>query len=182
MKEIKKLTSFTPVFFMFVILAVLLVFMCLPTGQIGANAENGILDLSNESTDSNLYSLRGEWQFYYGGFLASGENSVYETIKVPSSWTNAANGNYPLNGGATYRLTIKAADDMGYLLYVPDIPSSYVILINGEQKAQAGTVSLEASVMQYKNTLIPIEAKDGSIEIVIHVANHNIYHSGLVPL
>jgi signal transduction histidine kinase len=180
LKEIKKLTSFTPMFFMFVILAVLLIFMCLPTGQIEVHAKNGILDFSNESTNGNLYSLRGEWQFYYGDFLASGENDVYETIEVPSSWTNAANGNYPLNGGATYRLIIKAAQGREYMLYVPDIPSSYVIFINGEQKAQAGTVSLEASVMQYRNTLIPIEAKNGNIEIVIHAANHSIYHSGLV--
>jgi len=174
----KKLTSFIPAALMFLILAVLFVFMCLPTGQISGVAEDGILDLRGSQTVGLLYSLRGDWQFAYGELLEPGEQpGRYGTIEVPSSWHTSG---YPLNGAATYRLTVLTDYDGVFLLYVPDMPSAYAIWVNGEFIREAGTVSLEVSRVLYESALIPVKADNGEIEIVMQIGNQYSYHSGFV--
>lgn len=183
----KKIISFIPVIFIFIILAVLFIFMCLPQNQSSIKAENGVLDLRGVEGNTKIAPLQGEWEFIYGKLLkpdeitgiANIENK--ETMTVPKSWDEEG---YPLNGSATYKLTvlIKPEDEQKPLtLFLPEISSSYVLWVNGEIIHSAGTipcVSSEGSAY-FENALIPIRSVNGRIEIVLQVSNYHFTSAGI---
>lgn len=176
----KKLPAAIPASAMFLILAVLLVFMCLPIGQNTGNAVNGVLDLRKTQQNGLLYTLNGEWSYTNGKLLTPGDNyTFFETIKTPSSWEDAG---YSLNGCATYRLNILVGEKKPLMLYIPEISTAYALWVNGTFIREAGTVSANAETGKpmFENALIPIQAENSVIELLIQVSNHNFMYSGLM--
>lgn len=174
----KKIPSFIPVAIMFMILAVLLVFMCLPQNQNIETAVKGILSLRNET--AKIYTLHGEWDFVYGELLSPDElhKRQTDTVVVPGSWSDLG---YPLNGFATFRLTVMTEGQDELMLYLPEISSAYILWINGEITRTAGNVSVEAEENRpfFENVLIPVTARNGVVELVLQVSNYQFMYAGI---
>lgn len=176
----KKLTSLIPVAFIFAILAGLLFFMCLPQNQSQATAQDGILDLRGEAVKSKVAPLHGQWDFVYGKLLTPDEFANRQTfaIDVPGSWDDEG---YPLNGCATYRLTILTDNSEALTLFLPEIPSSYVLWVNGKIARICGTVSADSAEgnPHFENALVPVYAQDGTIELVLQISNYHFINGGI---
>jgi len=174
---------------MFIILAILLVFMCLPLGQTAVPAADGVLDLRGEDMGGQIYQLTGEWLFHYGALMAPDDFPVQtETIEIPSTGEDEG---HSLNGYATYRLVIRTDDTEQFMLYIPEISSAYSLWVNGECRRSAGVVSenREEGRPLFENALLPVRAEKGHdsegglVELVIQVSNYHFMRSSLaIPL
>jgi signal transduction histidine kinase len=178
--------------------------LSLPDHWVSTRATEGIVDLRDEDFDQNLYTLGGEWEFYYGklltpadfdeGFDAGGEYSTdagvsdtqlfaagsseeTEYLTVPSDW--ALHG-YPLYGCGTYRLRLLTHERQLTLL-VPEIPDASVIYVNGKIVFTAGTVSdnPEGFSASVRNAFVTFDTMAGEAEVIIQVANYQWGESGL---
>jgi len=154
--------------------------MCLPLNQSTVTALNGELDLRPEDFGDHVYALKGNWRIVYGELLPpSDPMEEAESIQVPSLWSEQG---YPHLGAATHRLTVYVADDhTPYMLMMNSVSSAYVMWVNGERLYETGTVSADAADSEalYSNALIPVHAKDGVLDIVLHVSNHEFYSGGI---
>jgi signal transduction histidine kinase len=157
-------------------------FLSYPYDRELGRASNGTLDLRGEQMNETLFTLGGDWEFYYGKLLtpadfASGEAGDFELISVPSDWSREG---YPLYGCATYRLKLKT-DESSLALFVPEIPNASAVFINGETVFRAGTVSSysEGFSSSLRNELVTFETSLGEAEIIIQAANFNWAESGL---
>jgi len=156
--------------------------MCLPIGEKTVGAEGGVLDLRGADMETGVYTLDGEWEFYYGARLTpqdfgSGARQAV-TIGVPSAWE--AEG-YPRSGFATYRLTVYTDGDEPLTLFLPEIYTAYTLWANGEIVSRAGVVSDAPADSRpaYENVLLPVALSNGAVELVIQVGNYDFYESGL---
>ena len=166
----KKFPLFIPAIVMFAILAILLVFMCLPLGQTPARAVSGNANISHTELDSSIWQLTGQWQYVPDKLLTADEfPDNAKTINLPDGW------NDPINGCATYRLTIHT-DAMSQLnIFVPEIYTAYKLYINGEYVRGAGKVSTDpkSGNPQFEASLNPVKAVGGQIEILIQASNYS---------
>ncbi|MCL2662245.1 MAG: sensor histidine kinase [Oscillospiraceae bacterium] len=173
----KKLISFIPAALMFIILAVLFVFMCLPQNRSSATAQNGVLDLRGEE---HIAPLRGQWEFIYGELLTPDElkDRPMGFIEVPESWVNQG---YPLNGFATYRLTILTDKTTPLTLFLPEIFTAYELWVNGDILRTTGVVSGNPAEgrMLVENAMVSVAAENGVIELVIQISNYHFNEAGL---
>ena len=121
----KKTSSLIPIIIMFVILAGLFVFMCLPQNPISVTAQNGIMDLRGQPS-AQVSPLHGQWEFVYGEFVMPGDfqNRQPDFINVPDSW---ADHGYALNGFATYRLTVLTDETNPLTLFLPETDRKSVV-------------------------------------------------------
>jgi len=172
-----------PIAAMFIILAILLAFMCLPLGQTTVPAVDGAMDLTGVDMGGRLYRLTGEWRFHYGELIAPEDfRGQAENIEIPSAWEDTG---HSLNGCATYRLVIRTDDAGQFMLYVPEISSAYSLWVNGEFRRSAGVVSenREEGRPLFENALLPVRAENGTVELVIQVSNYHFMRSSLtIPL
>lgn len=136
--------------------------------------------------------LVGKWEFYWGEFLDPADFHYNKTpsrpsfIKVPASWTNQKNPegkDCPAYGYATYRLLIHLSDSIPTLgLEIPKIWSATKIWANRELIFQAGKVA--SRLDDYENKIIGktvmVTPKSGQIELIVQVANYDIFISGIV--
>jgi signal transduction histidine kinase len=179
----KKLTLFIPAAFMFIVLAVLFVFMCLPQNESVLTAQGGVMDLRGEQAGT-VTPLYGQWEFIYGELLAPEDfNSQLPTlnsplINVPASW---ADHGYPLNGFATYRLTILTDETKPLTIFLPEIYTAYALFINGEEVHRVGVVSSDPTEgrLRLGNTLITTNAENGIVELVFQISNYHYSDAGL---
>ena len=173
----KKIISFIPATLMFIILAVLFVFMCLPQNRSLVTAVNGVLDLRGEE---HIAPLRGQWKFIYGELLTPDEliNRPMYFMEVPESWVNHG---YPLNGFATYRLTILTDKTKPLTLFLPEIFTAYVLWVNGDILRTTGVVSDNPAGgrMLVENALVSVAAENGVIELVMQISNYHFNEAGL---
>jgi signal transduction histidine kinase len=162
---------------MFIILAGLFVFMCFPQNQSRVTARDGVLDLHGIKDNVPLH---GEWEFIYGELLMPADfaDRHAEKIIVPSSWDEYG---YPLNGCATYRLTVLTDRQEPHMLFLPRVSSAYILWVNDELVRSAGTVSDDPAVsrMNFENAILPVAAENGVIELVFQVSNHQEVAGGL---
>ncbi|MCL2336996.1 MAG: sensor histidine kinase [Firmicutes bacterium] len=166
----KNISLLLPVVLMFVILAILLFFMCLPLGQTPARAINGILNLSAGKLEQSIWQLTGQWQYVPDRLLTPEEFPAdAQNMTLPAGW------NDPLNGCATYRLTVYTDDTRQLNIFVPEIYTAYKLYLNGEFLRGAGTVSCDptAGVPQFTASLDPVKAVDGKLEILIQASNYH---------
>ncbi|GAB2544274.1 ATP-binding response regulator [Gracilibacillus alcaliphilus] len=150
---------------------------------------DGELDLSTwEIEDSRTLQLDGEWDFYPSQFIIQ-ENTLPveapETIEVPNGWENKLGSPF---GYGSYRLQMKVQpdDDRNFKLYIPKIPTSSEIYVNGREVAKIGQpaeTEAEYTANVMPQTLTFTADEEGNIDIVIQVANYKdsrkggIYHS-----
>jgi len=168
---------------MFIILAILLVFMCLPLGQTTVPAVDGVMDLTGGDMGGRLYRLSGQWHFHYGELIAPEDfRGQAETIEIPSAGEDEGQS---LNGCATYRLVLRTDDAEQFMLYVPEISSAYSLWVNGEFRRSAGVVSENRGEGRplFENALLPVTAENGAVELVIQVSNYHFMRNSLaIPL
>ena len=172
------LLSFTlPIVVMFAVLAVMLVFMCLPIGQVTGQAKAGSLDLRSADLSKSIYKLSGEWQ-YTPGQLHTFDSfpSDAPVISVPTTWTSESQY---LNSCATYRLVVKTNpqydEAQQLVLFIPEIYTAYRLWINGRHIYDAGVVSDSPEVGEpaFSTTLVFADAHSGELEIVIQASNYH---------
>ncbi|MDR0491159.1 MAG: sensor histidine kinase [Oscillospiraceae bacterium] len=180
----KKNSLLIPVLLMIAILAVLIVFMCLPFGQTRVEAVHGALDLRGSDLTKSVYQLRGQWQ-YTPGRLVEPEDFPESAAftEVPKNWGNDADD---LNTCATYRLTVYTEDTRQLILHLSEIYTAYRLYINGEYLHGVGVVADNAKDGEpnYESVLIPVKADGGEVEIVIQASNYHWMrpHMNNIPL
>ncbi|MDF2724370.1 MAG: response regulator, partial [Paenibacillus sp.] len=116
------------------------------------HAVNGLLDLSNWSLERHgSVRLNGEWSMYWNELLQDKETAARVhpvNAVVPGLWSRYG---APGQGYATYRLTIRNAEETGKLaLNIPAIAPAYRMLVNGHVIAESGSVSKERADVQSK--------------------------------
>jgi hypothetical protein len=162
-----------PVAAMLAILAVLLIFMCLPLGQTTADASGGVTDLRLADMGGSVYQLTGEWQYTPGRLFApEGFPADAPVVSLPETW---GFGKDNLNNCATYRLTILTNDRRQLQMYIPEIYTAYALWINGEYIRGAGVVSDNPAggVPAFSISMVPVKAVDGKVEVVIQASNYH---------
>ena len=165
------------------ICAASLYFISMPNSVSDAPAAGGVLDLTGENFTDAIYTLDGEWEFYYGQLLTPDDfNSPLSTvnsglINVPASWSEAG---YPPEGFATYRLRILTGEKT-LALYIPEISTQSSVWGGGELLYRAGQPSITASESKVgmKNDYVTVSPEKGEVEIVIQVSNYEWFKAGL---
>ena len=152
-------------------------------------AEKGSLDLTGMVfTESGLFRMDGEWEFYWNRLLEPGDfNSnirpdLYQ--KVPGVWSDfSAGGNkLPAAGYSTYRLKIQTVltnHNLG--LKIPIISTCYRVYIDGVHVADGGTVSTNLDELKevYIQQLVFFHNTNREIELVIQAANKSDIMGGM---
>lgn len=149
----------------------------------GPEAVEGVLDVRGTDFTSQVYALSGQWEFYHGQLYTpedfrQGTAKGGEYIDLPGPWTRMG---YPKLSYATYRLKILTPPGQVYLLHIPEIMSSSLIWINGEEFYGAGTVggSDADTVTGVRNELLAAASPNGTLELVIQAANYRMNGSGI---
>lgn len=149
----------------------------------GPNAVDGVLDVRGADFTSQVYALSGQWEFYHGQLYTpedfrQGTVKAGEYIDLPGPWTRAG---YPKLSHATYRLKILTSPGQVYLLYIPEIMSSSIIWLNGEEFYRAGKVgeSDDDTVTGVRNELLAAASPEGTLELVVQAANYRMNGSGI---
>jgi diguanylate cyclase (GGDEF)-like protein len=149
-------------------------------------AIEGKLDLTEQHLENQVYSLEGEWEFYWNQLVSPNEllNEQDKTyIDVPSSWNrHPIKNSHAGNGYATYRLTFKLPNDGDFALKIPRISTAYKLWVNDTLIASAGTVgeSIETATPQTFSQVVFFEGHQGENELLIQVANFHHRSGGLV--
>ena len=169
----KNKLNLIPIGIMFVILAILLVYMSLPLGQTGAGAMGGVADLRGLDLSSAIYQLSGQWQVARGALLTPETfPDDAPAVEIPERWAGSFDA---LNAHATYRLRIYTDDTRQLVLVIPEIYTAYEMWINGEYVRGAGVVAdnrADASP-EFETVIVSLKASGGAIEIVMQVCNYH---------
>jgi hypothetical protein len=152
-------------------------------------ADKGVLRLEmNDFKQSPIISLAGKWEFYWNTLLTPHDfkqkpPTEKHFVKVPNSWTGVTDGksqNYPAYGYATYRLQLHLPAEEKWGLYIPKIWSATKIWINGILVLERGKIAID--YQNYENQIVEklIALPIQNVELVIQVANHDMFIAGLV--
>ncbi|MDR1687519.1 MAG: hypothetical protein LBS21_02775 [Clostridiales bacterium] len=169
--------------FIVLICAAMLYFLSMPANRANIPAAGGILDLRSAIFSGTLYTLDGEWEFYYGQLLTPNDfNSQLSAphsqfIAVPMSWEKAG---YPLRGCATYRLCV-LTDEPEVSVRIPKITFSALVWINGQMVLKAGKpgATQEETMPRLSAGFVNVRPENGRLEIVAQTASYNWYVAGL---
>jgi signal transduction histidine kinase len=141
----------------------------------------GLADLrNNESLLSSAVQLDGEWEFYWQELLSGDAAPRPGTYTpVPGMWAAAG---LEGQGFATYRLQVllpHGLTDIG--LKIPEFSTAYTLRVNGEIRAQNGTVSAipEEGQACYAPQLIYLSAPKDTLAFVLQVSNYAFYTGGV---
>jgi len=139
--------------------------------------EKGILDLRgwNWNTSSEI-ALKGEWRFYWNEFIDPVSNpEPTQYIDVPSAWNKLKLKDKRIgpSGYGSYKLTILIDPAIQNLaIHTTIISTAFDLFVDGDKIQSVGTpgISKETTTPQYLPTISSFD-NDGSIEVVLHVAN-----------
>lgn len=153
-------------------------------------AEAGVLDLqSYDLSRQGPVALDGQWEFYYGQFVAPQKFSTPQPhgllIPVPDSWNHHTFEGKKMRADhfATYRLRIRLPKDtpagLPLSLRLDTAGTAYTLFINGRHAVSAGkpATSLSESRGTYKVLTLPAMPERGEIELVVHISNY-LHRSG----
>jgi len=161
-------SNIIPVLMIAAVLLALLVFMCLPIGQVSGRAAAGALDL--RGMRDTPYRLTGEWSHTPGRLVMPGEfPDNAPLIRLPDTRLVG------FENHGTYRLIVYTDNDAPLTLFLPKINSAYRLWVNGAYVRGAGYVADDPARAEpaYESALIPVTAADGIVEIVIQASNHD---------
>lgn len=160
------------------------------TEQAGAppNAVGGSIDLrSLHWQDSSRVALDGEWEFYYRALLspqdfAKQPHLPHHLVNVPGPWNNYTLPGETITGSgyATYRLVIYApVTDRPLALKFSSPRTAHKLWANGKLVSEDGIVADDATAAaaRFYDKVVPVEASDGRIELVLQVSNY-LHHKG----
>lgn len=154
--------------------------------KITPKAVEGVLNLSTwHPAQDGTVKLDGQWEFYWKELLEPAElenserakakeNTYY--INIPGSWNNYLANGKPVGGDgyATFRLLIIVPKESELMaIRLPSIYTAHKLWINGELVSQQGKVGLSKkdSRAGHYRRVVPVEQRDGRIELVLQVSN-----------
>jgi two-component system sensor histidine kinase ChiS len=155
-------------------------------------AVHGVLDLRNLSANvSRPITLEGQWEFYPGQWLASGDAANPQAsadrtyLQVPGKWdgafSSAAKGSAAYGYG-TYRLVVQTPEDREtmYGIRVMKAVSASEVYINGHLMAREGQPAASRELHQARTAPYSIyfTANGSTIEIIMHVSNYEYARGG----
>jgi two-component sensor histidine kinase len=150
----------------------------------GPEAVGGFLDLRGwDFAAQGAVNLAGQWDFA-SGFLLDSKGATaprrWETRSVPDFWTHPEGGDRPGTGAGTYRLRIILPADAAHLAirYTTGM-NAFELEVNGGTVARVGKPALQrsAAISSYRPGVSPVEARNGALDILVRVSNHE-YRSG----
>lgn len=185
------------------IILIIVLFMCGLTGSrflwsfinpepINPNLVNGVADLRNEEFNKdNLFSLKGQWEFYPGMLFTSlndepSPSNVHKKyLQVPGKWNDMfSDSSNSAFGYGTYRLRVLVDnyDKQTYSILISGVQSSSELYVNGELLGSSGVPAenkehYTARVVPYSAS-ITTDKSQSEIEIVIHTANYAFKNTG----
>ena len=155
-------------------------------------ATSGIIDLASWNPKKNtVIKLDGYWTFYWQRLLdpevlSSDTPSDSDIIHVPGLWNRYKKNvnRWPGDGFATYRLIVNniPATEKDYYLFIPEIPTSSALWINGTPVHQQGVVGINAKQTQpfIKSDIIRLSpSQHNSLELVLQVSNFTHKDGGI---
>lgn len=150
-------------------------------------AQNGLLDLSQNTIANEVIPLDGEWAFYWNQLLEPttiNQGKISDYVNFPSSWNKYEinRESIPGAGYATYRLTFIASENEILALKIPKVRTAYQLWVNGKLIARAGTVGVTRDTMvpQYLPQVASFDALQGENEIVLQISNFYRPSGGLL--
>ena len=168
----------------------LFAFVLLSCGAALANtpaieAKGGMLDLRNQNISENI-TLNGEWLFYWNELLEKPEQSLKPGLKVqvPKLWTSydIEGKTYPSFGYATYKLTVLLPKNAGLLrMSVPEVYTSYKLIINGAVVAKNGKVGTSAMEVapEWVNRDVDLHLNVDTLNILLQISNFSHHKGGI---
>lgn len=164
----------------------------LPQETDSPTAREGLIDLSGWNFDRDgIVKLNGEWAFYPHQLLLpdelSGEADRPHTwMPVPSAWNDAEDG----QGGrmraadfGTYRLRIKLPEEGGptLALRMLAVRTSNEIYVDGKLRDTLGRPGETKAAYTPENVsqYIQLEQHGRELDLVIRVANFDLYYGGI---
>jgi two-component sensor histidine kinase len=158
-------------------------FSCSPAREPPA-AVDGVLDLGGWDFDRDgPVLLRGEWRFFPGVLLSSGEAAIRSgagTRKVPDFWKGADAAGVDGRGCGTYRLeVILPRTESGLALRYTTESTAFELDANGTLVASAGVPAASSAdaVAAYRPGVARLPGPAAALDIVVRVSNHE-YRSG----
>ena len=136
-----------------------------------------------QKSQEEIQLLNGEWEFFWDTLMTPQQIGAYqlppEQITVPASWTEFG---YPANGKATYRLLVTGCDPTKELaLFIPKIWSNSKVWVNQVLVSHRGELEMiDSRNNTLLETLTPVLEPSDTYEIVVQVANADIFIGGLI--
>jgi hypothetical protein len=148
------------------------------------NAVGGVLDLRGENLAEKVFSIAGEWEFYWdrlyepADFTRGVPEDGMTLIEAPMAWNGAG---YPRIGHATYRFTLLLPDEGAFMLYVPEILEASAVWVNDIKIFSAGQVgsSRDDSAPCSKNDILPLHSSFGAAEVIVQASNYHRMNGGI---
>lgn len=151
-------------------------------------AVNGVMDLTNwDFTKDGNVNLDGEWEFYYGSFLHSGDfDTLHEKhyIRVPKKWKfyNWKGSVLGGTGYATYRLSLLLPHEKNQMaLIVHSVGTAFKLFINDTLKGFAGEPGTSAlhSTPHYSPQFVVFSQRYDTARLVFWVSNFDYRKGGI---
>ncbi|OZB90857.1 ATP-binding protein [Paenibacillus sp. XY044] len=157
--------------------------------DVQVNAVNGVLDLRGVSLDDrHSINLDGEWEFYPDMLFKSGSQAEQAAgdrslIQVPGDWRGTWENRSSSFGYGTYRLRILVDQPMeqSYALWVKQVKSSSVVIMNGKTVGGFGQPAEDAKAYAPRMvSFIDTYSANGEkvIDLMIQAANYEDPTSG----
>jgi serine phosphatase RsbU (regulator of sigma subunit) len=162
------------------------------SGPAPPAASQGLVDLSGwDLAQSGPVSLNGEWDFYWQAYLQGPALDQAEPLRmrVPASWTTyqlPSGQAPPAEGHATYRLRVRlppAASTGGPLAFkVVSVATSYALWADGQRLSPPRALGRvpQTTEVQYDPAVYVFVPTRDTLELVLHVANHEFNVAGLI--
>ena len=161
------------------LLTLFISFHVLSADELNPEAVGGRINLTGIDTARHIYSLRGEWQFYWNQLLEKIPAAAGDNIQVPRNW--AASKQYSAAGYGSYTLELQGLTPGNlYQLYVPEVLSAYKLFLNGKLVSTNGTVGTErkSSHPAFLPKTVLFEAAEKE-ELVLQVSDFHYRKSGI---
>jgi diguanylate cyclase (GGDEF)-like protein len=152
-----------------------------------AEAQQGMLDLSESDLFSSVVALSGEWDFYWDQLLKPDEISQGQqsgSFYFPSSWNKyVVDGRQlPGSGVATYHLIFSSPESGVLGIKIPKVRTAYNLYINETLVASAGQLgtSRDSMVPQYLPQIAFFDVHQGENQITLQAANFYMSSGGML--
>jgi serine phosphatase RsbU (regulator of sigma subunit) len=162
------------------------------SGPAPPTAAQGQLDLSGwDLAQAGPANLAGEWDFYWDAYLLGPALAQATPVRasVPASWDTyrLPDGQHPTPTGlATFRLRVRlppaALTGEPLALKLVSVATSYALWADGQQLSPPRALgrSPEATEVQYDPAVYVFVPTRDTLEVVLHVANHEFNVGGLL--
>lgn len=163
-------------FFFFAILLVI-------EGFSQSTPKPGVIDASSFDFRKNRLNLASTWLWFDGRLLPPDQKNNPDLLPVefPGIWNQRrSDGNG--QGYATYFLTVIVPPQTEELaLDLPDIYSSYVLFVNGQEVTRNGTpgTTKQSTIPQWRPHVTSLHVNTDTLHFALQVANFNHHKGGV---